>query len=505
MKWERATEQIIGIFHWGRIPLALALGGLDAWAGRGSFMAGDTVSYMEMAHRIAAGEWSRAINGYWSPLYPILLSVFVRPFLADTSAQFAAVRLANFLIFAATTGLFEIFLRQLTKRVWVASSGGTSGWQRLPRKHFVVGAHAIYLGACLGLNMVARISPDNLVLSFLLLTATIALWLESTPPSVWRFGLFGLVMGIGYWVKAILLPAGILILAATFFAPGLRNRKFLLVASIATFLLVSVPLAVAISRHCGHVTFGETGRLNYAWYVKGVPHDLHWQGDRNRPQDGMPRHPSRKLNSKPDVFEFATPIAATYPPWAEPSYWYDGVKARFSLAQQTKALALNAARLGLIVLRTLVGPVLFILIAHRFWNRRQWATLYQESLPVVHLWLGAAGFLSLYLCVFLLDRHVAGPLLLVELLMLVTLRTQVRGASSQCSCSSLQVPLAGRPDWPTRRTARPSNMETFTMSDGKWRKNFRGFTCRPKQRSLPLAASRLTIGLIPPGCAWWLK
>src|SRR5882672_11315278 len=135
MKANAQLDKIIGWLYAKRLPLALSLGAFDAWAGRGSFMAGDTVSYMDMAHGIAAGDLSRAINGYWSPLYPLYLSLFVRPFIDDPAAQFAAVRLANFLVFAATLGLFELFLRRLMDTINLPPRIETGGWSPLPRQH----------------------------------------------------------------------------------------------------------------------------------------------------------------------------------------------------------------------------------------------------------------------------------------------------------------------------------------------------------------------------------
>lgn len=37
------------------------------------FLNNDTLSYINLAERYAAGDWQHAINGYWSPLYPWLL------------------------------------------------------------------------------------------------------------------------------------------------------------------------------------------------------------------------------------------------------------------------------------------------------------------------------------------------------------------------------------------------------------------------------------------------
>jgi len=420
MTWSDFFGLFVGWIYAARIPLVLLLGGLDAWAGRGSFMAGDTVSYMDMAHGIASGDWARAINGYWSPLYPVFLSFFVRPFLDDTVGQFAAVRFANFLIFAVSVGLFEVFLRQLL--VWVHARAGAdaAGWMPLPRRDFVVSCYAIFVWACFDLSMVARVSPDSAVVAMLLLGATTVLGLERGTPSKRRFLLFGVVQGLGYWLKAVLLPVGVVFLAAAAFSPGLRGRKRLLLLSAVSFAFVVAPLVLAVSFHSQRLTFGETGRLNYAWLVNGVPYELHWQG--GPPGHGEPKHSTRKINSKPDVFEFASPIEATYPPWAEPSYWYEGVEPHLDIPQQFRALGRNSVRLGNLLLDTLLFPILLAVFVFAWWKMKRWQELFAAAVSMLPLWLGALSVIGLYMLVFVLDRYVAGPLLLIALLLLALVR-----------------------------------------------------------------------------------
>src|SRR4051812_1253719 len=82
------------------LALLLLLGLLDAWAGRRSYFAADSVSYMDMAAKIADGHFNEAVNGLWSPLYPAVLAFFIRPIAHDTVREFAVVRSVNFAIFA---------------------------------------------------------------------------------------------------------------------------------------------------------------------------------------------------------------------------------------------------------------------------------------------------------------------------------------------------------------------------------------------------------------------
>src|ERR1700691_3329696 len=56
---------------------------------------------------------------------------------------------------------------------------------------------------------------------------------------------------------------------------------------------------------------------NYIWYVQ------------EHAERAELTHPVRKIFDKPEAFEFATPLNATYPPWFDPCYWLQGCKIYF--------------------------------------------------------------------------------------------------------------------------------------------------------------------------------
>jgi hypothetical protein len=98
------------------------------------------------------------------------------------------------------------------------------------------------------------------------------------------------------------------------------------------FCIVAGPWILVLSLSKGHLTYSDTGRLNYAWYVNGSAGNRHWQGEHHGA--GEPLHPTRKLHSDPAVFEFASPIPGTYSPWYDPSYWNEGLQITFDLKKQ---------------------------------------------------------------------------------------------------------------------------------------------------------------------------
>jgi hypothetical protein len=101
------------------------------------------------------------------------------------------------------------------------------------------------------------------------------------------------------------------------------------------FLLISLPFIALISNKAGELTFGQAGTITYVRYVNGVSYP-HWQGE--PAGNGTPIHPSRQIFEQPPIYEFGSPIGGTYPISFNPVYWYEGVTARFDLAQQLRLL-----------------------------------------------------------------------------------------------------------------------------------------------------------------------
>jgi len=115
------------------------------------------------------------------------------------------------------------------------------------------------------------------------------------------------------------------------------HLKNVLIAA-AVMLLVCAPNIAMVSSRVRHLSIGETGRLNYLWWVQGIRQFEGWTGT---PGSDMPIHGPRLIAEDPEVLEFATPISGTYPLWYDPAYWYAGATVRFNLKQQWAALRLS--------------------------------------------------------------------------------------------------------------------------------------------------------------------
>ncbi len=382
----------------GWLGLAVIIGLLDSWGTRFSLNP-DGVSYVEMARHAVRSGPAALINGYWSPGYPALLTPAFWILHTSWVTVIPVLHLVNVAIYVAT---LLVFLRLMRAAASPARS------ERAAAPGLV--AHTTSLGAvlfaviaieCISLEL---LTPDYAVMLVVLLTVLACVHLERAHSWHAAAGL-GLILGLGYWMKGILLPLNIALLVGLFILPpGTDRARTKLLLATAIFLLTVLPLIVLVSAKVGRVTMGEVGRLNYAWEVDGVTPFVGWLGD-STGRLGAPVHPPRVLQSTPQTLEFATPIQATYPLWFEPSYWYAGVRARIELAGQWRVLVQGLHDLASLL--HLQWSVVAALAA--LWL----ASAPQPRLPdrsrtlvVIALWCGAAALL--YALVHVEPRYLAG-------------------------------------------------------------------------------------------------
>jgi hypothetical protein len=177
----------------------------------------------------------------------------------------------------------------------------------------------------------------------------------------------------------------------------------------------------------------------------------HWQGE---PGDlGTPRHPTRKIHEAPDAYEFGEPVAGTYPPWYDPSYWYDGVAPRLSVGRQVSVFALFALYSCALLLRA-PGVLLAGLLALQREGRAVARARMSRDWPVV---LPCVAGLSMYTLGYVDRRYVAGFLAVLALSILATVRLPRRRAAIGYWCIAVSATLTlaaltGRSTWSDLRT-----------------------------------------------------
>jgi 4-amino-4-deoxy-L-arabinose transferase-like glycosyltransferase len=265
---------------------------------------------------------------------------------------------------------------------------------------------------------VSFVTPDMGVAAFVYLAAALILRARRVGPAWWASALLGATLGAAYLAKAVMFPLSFVFLGVS--APAGRTWRraagHLALAS-ACFLLVAGSFVAVLSVTRGRLTFGDAGRLNYAWFVGGVPR-LHWLGGLG----GMPAHPPRKVFPSPEVYEFAQPNAGTYPLWYDPPYWYEGVETRVAVRDQFVAslhtagdyLRLLFEELGLFTVPVLLLYFLALIGGGGSWRERfHWCIAgLARQYPLLVPALAAAG---LYLLVGHVEGRLIGPFLVLLL------------------------------------------------------------------------------------------
>jgi hypothetical protein len=391
---------------WGRRLFwffGLTLGLIETVASRFSMMV-DGISYLDLGHAYLIHDWNTAINGYWSPLYGVLLAVAIRLCNASLYWESTIVHAVNFLIFVASMAAFEFFLAELCRSQRSPVQGNASV-QPVPVWAMRAFGYSLFLYSGLVWISIWTVTPDQCVAVVMYLVAGLLLRMQRVSAGWTSYLLLGILLGVGYLTKAALFPLGIVSLAATLFLGSdyrFRRRLPRTIVTALAFAIVASPLVIVLSRAKGRFTFGDSGRINYAEFVDEAFPFGQWQRDENL---GNLKHPVRKVLGNPSVFEFATPIGGTYPPWYDASYWLDGLHTHFDLRGELRALGQGARaylKCALEQSGVIIGFLMLLALgrAHDgYWRR------FKSTWPG---WIGAAAGLCLFSLVLVETRYVGG-------------------------------------------------------------------------------------------------
>lgn len=433
--------------------VAVALGFLQAWGRRHysgdgvDYMGADGISYLDIGDAYWRGDWPAAINGMWSPCYSWLTGLALRLFQPTPYNEFTVIRLLNFTLYLALLLAFAFFLRELKcLRNQQAHTGNSNNEQidsrTLPERAWLIFAYAIFIWTSLSMNRVARTSPDVLV-SVLVFNASALLLRIRRQHAGWlAFALFGLTLGLGYLSKTFMFPLAFVFLASSLFAFGNRRRAVPRVTlALFIFLAVAAPFVVVLSRAKGRLTIGDTARLNYAWHVNGARPFIHWQGepDSGGQSSGTPAHPTRKLFDAPALYEFGSPVAGTYPPWYNPTYWHEGLTTPVSLTRQFKAVARNLLlAYQFLFYRFFPGAIVACLFILFYLSRRNLREIVRDVCPYWFLLAPALIASGFYLLIHFEQRYFAPFIMLIGMSFLASLRLP-HSAGSQRLVAALVI------------------------------------------------------------------
>src|SRR5216683_3039251 len=386
---------------------------------------GDAVAYMDIGDLMRAHQWTGIINGYWNPLYPAALSIGHILFHPTRFTELHAYYMVNFGIFllemlaviAFTDALIP--LRELRET-------STATKNPLP---FLLDRYTLrYLGIAIlvissqrELSM-GKVRPDALLVTFLLFA--LAALLKHLATSYLRYAaLMGLALGLAYLTKSFAFVFTFLcILALIAFRFFWQRQSIARIAASAVlvfvcFSIVAGPYIAALSHQKGRFDFGDSGNLNYVYFVAGTE-KMHLQPNQTAlfgAADVHLQHPEKQLLDNPPILSYKQLPYGTYPDWFDTSFFNERIKAHMNLRLQITVIRQCIMR----ILRYMCNhPEAYALLAvllllgarlHPAWRPRA------NAFWLVPFLLGIAT-LCIYGIVNVEDRYLSAAFLVLPLL-----------------------------------------------------------------------------------------
>lgn len=349
--------------------LCLAIGYLSRLA-----LNPDGVSYLDLTAALQRGDWSRFVQGYWSPIFPFLTGVIGLATGVGGSALVPVTHAMNAI--AAVAGVFILWR-----------------WGRtvaLTRPRFGQWAIAAFLLCSAGLPRVEAVTPD--VLSLL-----VAIWLshELLTRGGRRWLLTGVLLGVSFLVKTSAWPWLVVAVPLRLWAAPDASARRRVWWSTGTCALVMLAWIAPMSVKAGRPTLGSSGRLNYSWYIDANTSRL---PDGDKGVNSAYRDVSVGNGQHITVATFDDAAHWTYEPWGDPTAWAEKVMSDVGRPPTIAELMGYWVRMlgrvfGLWLLPMVLATILPAYLLHRrpgIW--RELMTTQRDALVVGAL--GLAGLLQ---------------------------------------------------------------------------------------------------------------
>ncbi len=211
----------------------------------------DGTAYLTISKKYAAGDFARAVNGYWSPWSCWLTAVLIK-------MGIQAIPASVIINTIGATGFLSIsgsFFRKFDIKTGLQ-------WLMLPALSVFL-CYAVYMQ-----------SFDDLWECFFLLSALRLMVSEGFTGKPVKWLVMGCIGALAYFAKAYSFPFFILNTACCTFLLADKNwTKWLKICavSIGTMFVVSLPWIFALHNKYGIWTTSTAGPLNTSWYLVGHP------------------------------------------------------------------------------------------------------------------------------------------------------------------------------------------------------------------------------------------
>jgi len=386
---------------------AAIVGALQAWASR-FYIEPDGVNYLDVARAYLRGDFHAAINSYWSPLYSWLLAAAIALLHPSPYWESTVLHAVNLFDYFLSLACFAFFFRELTALIESRRSAPGEpfrlGWA------WTLFGYSLFVYASVELIGVNTDTPDLLVSGVMLFATALLIRLSRGGAPKWPiYFALGVLLAVGYLAKAVMFPLALCFIFCSAFVGGnLRKRAPLAALALVAFVVAAGPWLAVLSRAEGRLTFGDSGRLNYAAYTSGV--ETTSPAESQSANHGATPPGLRILSASPPVEAFADHLVGTYPPWYDPNYWAGPTQAHLKWGGQLRALALDLAEYFRLL--SAEKGIAVGLLALVFFSGRKGA-LFGEFVFLWPLWLPAAATLALYALVHVESRFLGAAIVIL--------------------------------------------------------------------------------------------
>jgi hypothetical protein len=410
---------------------------------------GDAMNYMDIADLIRAHQWAGVVNGYWHPLYPAMIAGADTVLHVTRWNELSAAYVLNYVIFLASAVAMLAFvsaLEKLRRRMWPSEDQSGRGALLSLNALRLLGLGLLVIASQRELAM-GRVRPDALLQALML--AAFAMMLRALASERLLYApVMGLFLGLAYLTKSVAFLIALLAIAVMVVFQGWVQRRRLGrvavggVLALVVFAGVAGPYVAALSKQKGRFDFGDSGALNYAWYVSGTEkfHIEPWMGDKFGSAKVTLVHPEQQLLAQPGVYSYRAQPYGTYPAWFDPTYFHERIVPVF----HAKLLLRRDVRNVVLSLRYLLNhpeaPIVLVLllICGARMSVRGWR---QDGFWVPAVALGLAMWV-IYGLVNIEERYVTLAYLLIVLPVFAALRTAVTADASDAKTWRTNVAAA---------------------------------------------------------------
>lgn len=358
------------------------------------------MSYLDLSDAVVSGRWADLVNLYWSPLYPFLIGVVRAAGGIGARGEVTTIHAINFIGFAALLASFEYLLIQCrSPGTRVEGSVLSSRWGSAI-------AYGLFGFIALTMTPLELTTPDHFSNAAMLLALGAMLRIaDASRDTRLRDGVvLGVALGLGFLAKSFTAPWSLICFAAVAVV-DLRTGFRRVAVAMAVWAVFFVPWTALLSGRAHRFTFGDTGRLTYAWYVNG--HDApssHVAPPESRTPEVTALLPGAGLTGD---------APGTDPSWYDPARWNASLRPTIGLHDQIGTLAATVAAL-IASLSVLAYVFFFIAIAPPGASRDAWRRAWI-------VWLPCLSGIAAYAMVLLTARYIMAFVLAAILAVFATI------------------------------------------------------------------------------------